>query len=348
MGGLSLRALAEQVSVSAQAISKYERGMDVPSSAVLLRLAKALRVKVEFFLRPVELKLTRPEFRKRTTLPRKQEQAIHARVQDWLERYVETESLISDQSVRCFSFPKGFPRAVRRPEDVEGAAVGLRRAWDLGIDPIESLTGVLEDRGIKVGLVESHQAFDALTLQANGSPVIVVRNDVPGDRQRLDIAHELGHFFLRPREGLDIEKMAFRFAGAFLVPEQVARYELSPSRRSFHLVELHLLKHKYGLSMQAWVYRAMDLRIISESAAARLFKRFRREGWHREEPGDQLPSEQPLRMEHLILQLVTEDVISERRATELLGRSLKQFLEEAAAKHQGLPVGNRYRHERLD
>ncbi len=49
--GLSLRALAEEVGVSAQAISKYERDQDVPSSGVLLRLARALGVRVEFFFR---------------------------------------------------------------------------------------------------------------------------------------------------------------------------------------------------------------------------------------------------------------------------------------------------------
>ncbi|MDW8291222.1 MAG: helix-turn-helix transcriptional regulator, partial [Armatimonadota bacterium] len=39
--GLSMRALAERAGVSAQAISKYERGQDVPSSVVIIRLAKA-------------------------------------------------------------------------------------------------------------------------------------------------------------------------------------------------------------------------------------------------------------------------------------------------------------------
>ncbi|NPV30275.1 MAG: helix-turn-helix transcriptional regulator, partial [Firmicutes bacterium] len=45
--GLSLRELANRVGVSPQAISKYERGLDIPSSGVLLRLAEALGVKVE-------------------------------------------------------------------------------------------------------------------------------------------------------------------------------------------------------------------------------------------------------------------------------------------------------------
>jgi transcriptional regulator with XRE-family HTH domain len=50
--GLSQRALAKAVGVSAMAISKYERELDTPGSDVLLRLAQALGVKTEYFLRP--------------------------------------------------------------------------------------------------------------------------------------------------------------------------------------------------------------------------------------------------------------------------------------------------------
>ena len=43
--GLSLRALAERVKVSPMAISKYERGLVVPGSAMLIKMANALSVK---------------------------------------------------------------------------------------------------------------------------------------------------------------------------------------------------------------------------------------------------------------------------------------------------------------
>jgi len=71
-------------------------------------------------------------------------------------------------------------------------------------------------------------------------------------------------------------------------------------RKDLDLHELYLLKHKYGLSMQAWIYRAKDLKVISENTFRRLFKLFRSKYWHREEPGDPYPSEKPLRMEKLI------------------------------------------------
>lgn len=47
---LSTRGLAERVGVSAQAISKYERGLMVPTSGVLIKIAEALGSTEEYLL----------------------------------------------------------------------------------------------------------------------------------------------------------------------------------------------------------------------------------------------------------------------------------------------------------
>jgi hypothetical protein len=79
--------------------------------------------------------------------------------------------------------------------------------------------------------------------------------------------------------------------------------------------------------MQGWIYRAKDLDLLSESRAASLFRTFRVQGWHRQEPGDGLPAERPSRFERLVLQAMAEDLFSETRAAELLGKPLRQFLK---------------------
>ena len=335
---LSLRTLAEEVGISAQAISKYERDLMVPNSAMLLRLAQALGVKVEFFFRSQQVTLSTPAYRKRVALPRKQEQAILAQVQEWLERYLETESLFPPDEIRHFAWPDNMNRQASSLEEVEGVALALRQEWGLGKVFIENLVDLLEDQGVKVCLVEGHDEFDACTFWANDSiPVIATKRGVSGDRQRMNVAHELGHLVLET----DDEKAAYRFAGAFLVPGDAARYELGERRRTLDLYELHLLKHKYGLSMQGWIYRAKDLGIISESAAVRLFRRFRRESWHKQEPGDQLLPEEPKRMTRLVLRALSEDLVSESRAAELLGKPLTQLYKEEAERHDGFPAGLR-------
>ncbi|MEW6424498.1 MAG: XRE family transcriptional regulator [Bacillota bacterium] len=338
--GLSLRELAANVGVTAQALSKYERGLDTPSSGVLLRLAEALGVKVEYFFRTRSVKLFLPTYRNNSNLRRKKEGAVLARVQGWLERYLEVEELFSfGEDARRFILPEGVNPCIAVPGEAERVAGELRAAWQAGLDPIENLTELLEDKGIKVGLVEGAKGFDACTFSTEeGCPVIAVRRDLPGDRQRFNLAHELGHVILRPEKGVSAEKAAHRFAGAFLVPAPAARRELGDRRHALSLYELHLLKHKYGLSMQAWVYRAKDLGIISEALARNLFREFRRRGWCEKEPGDQLPPEEPKRMERLVMRALTEDLISESRAAELVDKPLAEFWREVAERHGGFPA----------
>lgn len=349
--GLNQRALAEKAGVTAMAISKYERGLNIPSSAVLLRLARALGIKTEYFVRPVTVTLraggpqgpealTAPSYRRRISLLRNQEHVIMGQIQEWLERYLDLESFFEE--LPRFSLPDGLDRRVTSLDEVERVALALRQSWGLGQSPVESLVEVLEDHRVKVGLVDGPHGFDALTLWANDQvPVIVVKRGLPGDRQRFNLAHELGHLVLGPAEGVDAEKAAYRFAGAFLVPEPAGRFELGQQRQILDLYELHLLKHKYGLSMQGWIYRAKDLGVLSESAASRLFRQFRQHHWHHQEPGDPIPPEEPERMKRLVMRVLAEDLISESRAAELLGMPLSQFYQEESSQHAGFPVSMR-------
>lgn len=331
---MSLRNLAEKAEISAMAISKYERDMDMPSSGVLLRLAQALGVSIDFLFRPQTVSVQLQAYRKHATLGLKEQEAIQMRIQEWLERYLEVESFFPDE-VRTISVPSYTIHSI---EQVENVALELRENWNLGLDPIENLTQLLEDQGIKVGLVSGFEHFDACTFMADGIPVIVSKTGLPGDRQRFNLGHELGHLILDVEEGLDTESICHRFVGAFLVPAQAARFELGSRRTTLDMKELYMLKHKYGLSMQAWIFRARDLGVISENVHMRLFQRFRANGWRRLEPGDALPGEKPQRMERLIYRALAEDLISRSRAQELLGEPLQLHWAAEAFQQDGVAV----------
>jgi Zn-dependent peptidase ImmA (M78 family)/DNA-binding XRE family transcriptional regulator len=333
---MSLRNLAEKAEISAMAISKYERDLDTPSSGVLLRLAQALGVSIDFLFRPQTISVQLQAYRKHAALGVKEQDAIQMRIQEWLERYLEVESFFPNEE-RKVSLPAHAIHSIGQVEDV---ALELRESWDLGLDPIENLTQLLEDQGIKVGLVSGFEHFDACTFMADGIPVIVSKAELPGDRQRFNLGHELGHLILDVEKGLDSEAACHRFVGALLVPGQAARFELGSRRTTLDMNELYLLKQKYGLSMQAWIFRARDLGIISENAATRLFQHFRANGWHRHEPGDALPTERPLRMERMIYRALAEDLISRSRAQELLGEPLQPRWAVEALQQDGVAVGS--------
>jgi transcriptional regulator with XRE-family HTH domain len=334
-GNLSMRELAELAHISPMAISKYERDQDTPSSGVLLRLAQSLDASIDFFFRPMTATITLQAYRKHSVLGTKEQEAIQMHIQEWLERYLETEELFPGEHSPII-LPSYDVQSLNQIEDV---ATNLRKVWKLGLDPIENLTQLLEDQGIKVGLVNGFEHFDACTFLANSVPVIVSKADLPGDRQRFNLAHELGHLVLRIVGELDPEDASHRFVGAFLVPMEAARFELGSKRSTLDMNELYLLKHKYGLSMQAWIFRARDLEIITPSSARQLFQRFRANSWHRREPGDEYPSEKPLRMERLIYRTLAEDMISRSKAQELLGGPLQKHWMAEVLQSNNVAVG---------
>ena len=335
--GLSQRELAQKVGVSAMAISKYETGQDMPGSKVLLALCEALHLKVDYFFRSISINLSKPHYRRRSTLPKKQETRIHEQTRDWLERYLELEEIVND--IQKFVWPMEEKCRVSSLDEVEEVSQYIRDEWNLGTDPIENLTETFEQHGIKVGTIEGAEKFDALTFTFNDrTPVIAVKMNIPGDRQRFNLAHEFGHNVLIPAEDIDIEKAAHRFAGSFLVPKPMIIADFSQRRDTLDLYELHLLKHKYGISMQALIFRAKDLGIISDARATSLFKLFKQKGWHLREPGDSLPAEIPNRMKRLIFRALSENKISNSRAAELLGTDFYQFCVSEAEVHEGFPI----------
>ncbi len=184
-----------------------------------------------------------------------------------------------------------------------------------------------------MGIISGFEHFDACTFtystqscKVENDPIIVTKGELSGDRQGFNVGHDLGHLILDIEGDFKSEQAANRFTGAFLVPAATARVELGTNRTNLNINELHMLKHKYGLSIQAWIYRTRDLSIISENTAARLFQQFRVNDWYRQEPGKLCPSETPIRMERLIYHALAEDLISRSRAQELSGKPLQEFL----------------------
>jgi Zn-dependent peptidase ImmA (M78 family)/DNA-binding XRE family transcriptional regulator len=334
--GLSLRGLAEASGnyVSAQVIQKYEQGITNPGSDVLIKLAKALEVKIEYFFRPdaVQVSLSCPIYRKRSSVPKKYLESIHAKVKDKVEKYLEIEALFPVDRFEKITIGKLKHRSIQQTDDIEKLADDLRGVWALGNDPIENLTDIIEDRGAMVIPLKASDEFDGLSCWANDSiPVIVIKKGLSGDRQRSDLAHELGHLIMKVSSDINEEKAAKRFSAAFLAPTDAVYRELGKKRQNLDLLELSMLKKKYGMSMQQWIYRAKDLDIISESRAVVLFQLFRAKKWYRNEPGYKVPEESPQRFNLLVIQAVSEGIISPVRAAEFLDMPINQLRKDMIA-----------------
>ncbi len=339
--GLSARQLARQVGISHTAINKYRSGLTTPSSDILIRLSGALGVSIEYLLRPFTVRLEKVEFRKKASLSRADQHRLEARVQDELERLLALEEFLPADEVRRAGLPT-WPCA--NSDEAEKAAETLRKEWRLGDDAIRDLTTVIEDHGVRVFNVRAPQAFDGLSGIVGKEVFIAIGSNWAGDRQRLTLGHELGHLLMQMLSHADSEKLCFRFAGAFLLPAERVRAELSRHRRRLTMSEVQRLKDKYGISMQAVLRRALDLAIISPATYREWVRFFKRQGWAEREPGPQVPSERPHWKRRLLQRLLAEDLISEARAAEIADLPVEEIRELGA----GIEEAARNRLEHMD
>jgi Zn-dependent peptidase ImmA (M78 family)/transcriptional regulator with XRE-family HTH domain len=335
--GMSLRVLADQADLSHTTIDKFEKGKFTPSSSNLIKIAKVLGVRTEYFFRPQVIEIQTPEYRKKTTLAKKVLDQIEGDIFDQAERWHELLSLYPKSPIQSFSLPTtNLPELISTETQIEDLAVTMRHAWELGLGCIPDLIDTLESQGIMVisTAVENDEKFDGLASVVNDIPLIVVGENWVGDRQRFTLAHELGHLLLKNRvaESLllqkDEEKLCNHFAGAFLLPKATLISHLGEHRHNLEPRELYLLKHEFGLSMQGVLFRALQAEIITQAKFKTIFFKFSQNGWRKHEPNTQYPSEQTLLFKQLVYRALAEDYISESKAAELLGLSVIKFHQQ--------------------
>ncbi len=116
--------------------------------------------------------------------------------------------------------------------------------------------------------------------------------DIPGDRQRFTVAHELGHLVLHsgsaqpstPADAARLEREANRFAAAFLVPGDAALDDLNAAGGRVTLSVLAQLKQKWGYAIKAFVFRFRELGVIDDAQARSLYKQISARRWNKDEP----------------------------------------------------------------
>lgn len=338
MRGLSLRALADALDglVSHSALSKYEKGLIGPGSKVLIALASALKVDIDYFFRPTGVALSGIEFRKRSKCPKKEIERIREEAHDFFERYLEIESILDLKT-------QPLPRFDLRNEPdldaaAEKAAGDLRRKWKLGVNPIQNLHEELEHAGVKVREVESGGRFDGFSGWADRHiPIIVLAKHLNRNlpRKRFTAAHELGHLAMRLPSDIDKkeeERLCHRFGGAFLVPAAGLK-EFGERRTHIATGELAALKAEWGVSMHALMFRFADLGIITPQRRKNFDFLYRvKKRWHEydekgnpREPGDWQGSEEATRFKQLVFRAASEELITRSKGASLLGMGHRQF-----------------------
>lgn len=275
--------------------------------------------------------LAQIRFREREKLAAKTAVALKLRVEDYVKRCLEVESALGIE--HAFANPLA-DRAVGTSVDVETAALDVRRAWDLGSGPVTNLLGLLEEKGIRVFELRGVEGFEGLSGNYGAGPsnlsvpFITVNRDFPADRVRFTAAHELGHLLCGFPERESAESLCHAFAAALLLPRNAIERALMPARRKISLWELKELKESYGISLQAVMYRARSLELVTDRQLRKFRETMKANDWLVTEPVAYRGREQATRLRRLLNYAVAENIVAPERAAALAGVSPAEFLGE--------------------
>lgn len=333
---LSMEKLSEKMNgiVTKQAISKYEKAKMMPSSTILIAMAEALNVDLDYFFRPFtfELDQFKVSFRKKSDTTVGDQKALEVQIQDEVERYLEIEEILDikhDDNLIKELKPE-HPLASR--DDMMECAKNVRRAWKLGQAPIANTQELLEAHGIKVLLTVAPDNFWGVSGMVNdNTPVIVLNSNDPHiEHRRLTAFHELCHllynkYFSEELTAHEKENLCNSFANEMLLPGETL-INLFCGKNKIAIVELISLSINYGISVDAIVYKLKDLGIIGEKRYRGFciqkstrpdFKKYIEDSRYKEET--------TTRFQTMVYSALAQQMISTSKAASLLGVSINNI-----------------------
>lgn len=317
--GYSISDLADAVGVTRQAISQFELGQTTPKWEVMLRIARTLRLPISYFTTPFEKANQEGVafFRSLASATKKTREMCESRagwvwyIYSYLERFVDFPE------VRLFDSLYVPDKDSLTPDDIEGVAKSVRKAWGLGLGPISDVTLLLEKQGVVISRSGVGDfGIDAYSKWFGVRPFIFLNSDKESAcRSRFDAAHELGHLLLHRHVDKvllsdgnifkRIEKEANRFAGAFLLPEESFCNEVMSSSLDHFIA----LKERWKVSIAAMIYRCEELELLSENQVLYLRRQMAKRKMKTKEPlDDVLPVEMPVALKNAISLLLENNV----------------------------------------
>lgn len=290
--GINQKELSEILGITQGTLSKIEMGLLPFPTENLNMLCEKLHYPASFFYQQAEVYRGVSLHRKRLTLSQKmlyQIDAISNIIRIHIEKLLEGMEI----NVNLPHFEENEVRALT-PNEV---ANKLRIFWKVSNHPISNMTRLLEKNGIIIIPIDfGTKLVDGLSISfENIPPIIFINKNIPGDRYRFTLAHELGHLMLHNYPTEEMEEEANLFASEFLTPETEIRHALA-----YPTIErLIQLKRFWKVSIAMLLVRSKQLNNINDRQYRYLWMKLSKAGYRTKEPIE-IPIEEPILLKSLI------------------------------------------------
>lgn len=310
---LTQAELARRIGIQTGPMNALEKGRHIPSGRVLFRLADVLDASVDFLLglgersgggtEPAHVPLYVAEAADSYGVARSTAQypsavmaslpddaaldAVgRAMVEQVIQSFLALEDLCGAQKRAHIPLYVPFSRTV---SGVEMWVQQVRQVLGIGQAVIFDYLELLENAGLRVVFcplpdrIQSVAFYDA----QNANAFLIVRRGLNVERQLFELIKRLGSIYMFTRRvygqlpaneagALDDLHVARQFAALFLMPASavrasVAQLGVKPEDWTYEL--LLRLKHRFGVSAQAFLMRLSELSLIDKKSADALRKK---------------------------------------------------------------------------
>ncbi|CRX53633.1 ImmA/IrrE family metallo-endopeptidase [Yersinia enterocolitica] len=282
MLGISQKELATRISVSQGTLSKVEQGLKQVTDEQLSSLSIALSCPIDFFMIPERLYggpvSVSPMYRKKAS--------VGIKVLDRLIAEVNVRIVHIRKLLQFVDFEPEYELPYYDPEDyqddIEQIAKNVRRSWYLPRGPIKNLVEVLERAGVIIVDCDMEDTgLSGLSYNLPGMPPLVfINKNLPMDRYRFTLAHELGHLVMHKAPSHTMEDEANTFAAEFLMPAS----DILGHLRDINIEKAAYLKPFWRTSMASLLYRAKTLKTITSGQSDWIWRQMSIKGYKIDEP----------------------------------------------------------------
>lgn len=295
--GQSRTDLSNSVGISAQSISNYEAGKQVPRLQVVLDISKELDFPSSFFFKKIEPRVHNNVFFRSFASAKKSSRnaaTYKLRIIEHILTFIDNYIVTDDNCLPSFDF--GNKVAELNNAKIESIAQDARMHFNIKKGPIESMAHLLERAGCILICdntgdvkIDAHSTWSLKTK----TPIIIYSQGKSSSRTRLTLAHELCHLILHKSVNANkdnikkLETQANAFAAAFLMPKDEYIDDVKRvSKGKIRIQHFLQLKEKWGVSIAAQILRCYNTGIIDNSQYTNLYISLSRNNWRTDEPLD--------------------------------------------------------------
>lgn len=293
--GFTQSQIANILEISQGNLSKIENGtiLDLPKD-VLKNLSKVLDYPEDFFFLNESIYGPGLAF-----IYHRSRRSLSKKISERIEALINIHRIVISRLLKSVEVDTQFPHFDSESSSIEEIANAVRTAWFLPRGPIKNLIQAIEKAGgIVIKCDFGTPKIDALSLFIpNLPPLFFINKNIPCDRLRFSLAHELGHVIMHriPQPDSDMEAEADKFAGAFLMPEK----DIGSSLNNLKFYTLAQLKPYWKVSMSSMLVRAGHLGKITKSQSNYLWSQMG--PYKQREPIElDIPAENPSALKKLI------------------------------------------------